>query len=107
MVPWPKQSAARLCRIGSGCVVLQLRGRDIQARHRRPDEYGGRARDASALLARRDSLISRRVGSFRARAITSIAINWRNDFACANQAAKRMRPVPFVVKPQEESDEYR
>jgi hypothetical protein len=93
--------------IGSGCVVLQQRGRDIQACHRRADEYGGRARDASASLARHDSLISGRVGSFRARAITSIAINWRNDLACANRAAKRMRPMSFVVKPQEESDEYR
>jgi hypothetical protein len=91
--------------IGSGYVVLQQRGRDIQACRRRADEYGGRARDASAPLAYRASLTAGGVGTFRPRAITSSAINRRNDFACATRAAKRMRPMSFVVKPQEESDE--
>jgi hypothetical protein len=91
--------------IGSGCVVLQQRGRDIPACRRRADEYGGRAGDASNPLACRDSLTAGRAGSFRPRAVTSSAINRCNDFASANRAAKRMRPMSFVVEPQEESDE--
>jgi hypothetical protein len=73
---------------GSGCVVLQQRGRDIQACRRRADEHRGRATDACNPLARRDCLTSGRFGSFRPRAITSSAINWRNDFACAIRAVK-------------------
>jgi hypothetical protein len=90
--------------IGSGCVVLQQRGRDIQARHRRARGTGEGCVRASC-PPRLSEITPRR--QFPPHSHHFKRLDWRNDFACANRAAKRMRPMSFVVKPQEESDEYR
>jgi len=58
MVPRPKQSAARLYRSGSGCVVLQCASETFSLATRRAMNKGGRGY-APAFLTLRDSLISR------------------------------------------------